>query len=662
MDQHVPPGPGGLPARELLQIMEISREGDRREGILMRQGRGWFHVAGMGHEAIGALAYLVEEGDYVFPYYRDRALMLALGMSNYEIAMGYFAREGSYGNGRSMPGHYTCRRLNAFTIATPTGAQCLPAAGAAWGLRLAGQGRVALACIGDAAIRQGEYYEAMALAIQEHAPLVMVIQDNGYGISTRTAPQNPYGLGVLDPGCVVRADGRDPHALYEAGKAAFDRARAGDGPTVLWCELDRLASHTSSDDQRVYRSPEELAEAAARDPLPRLAERLIADGRLTGDEWQAMQERAVQEVDADYKRAEKLPAPSVKEAACQVVARGETPRPAPALSGQPDGTTTMVTAIRDTLQAAMDGDADIIMFGEDIADPKGGVFGFTKGLSSAHDGRVVNSPLAEATIVGSGVGLAAVGRRPVFEIQFVDFMGPALNALVNQATTVRWRSHGEWTCPLTILSPCGAYLPGGGAWHSQTNEGFWAHVPGLRVVCPSTPEDAAGLLWTCIYGDDPTLFLIPKHIMRKRVPFRPSAAIPLGKSVVRREGTDLTLVTWGNGTELAETAAGRCAEMGVSMEVVDLRCIAPCDWEGITASVAKTGRLIVLHEDARTGGFGDTIVAEMTSRPDRWNHFLSPPQVVAREDTHVPFCPELEYGVLPDLEDLLAAVQVVMES
>lgn len=662
MDQHVPPGPGGLPARELLRIMALSREGDRREGILMRQGRGWFHVAGMGHEAIGALAYLVEPGDFVFPYYRDRALMLALGMSNYEIAMGYFAREGSYGCGRSMPGHYTNRRLNAFTIATPTGAQCLPAAGAAWGLRLAGEGRVALACIGDAAIRQGEFYEAMSLAIQEMAPLVMVIQDNGYGISTRTAPQNPYSLNVLDSRWVRRVDGRDPFALYEAGRSAFDRARLGDGPTVLWCEVDRLASHTSSDDHRVYRSPEELAEAATRDPLPGLAHRLISEGTLTEDEWKAIQEEAAGEVDRDYKRAEKLPAPSIAEAAVQLLGACETERPAPPLSGQTDGTTTMVAAIRDTLQCALDGDQDIIMFGEDIADPKGGVFGLTKGLSSSHAGRVVNSPLAEATIVGSGVGLAAVGRRPVFEVQFVDFMGPALNALLNQAATVRWRSHGEWTCPLTIISPCGAYLPGGGAWHSQTNEGFWAHVPGLRVVCPSTPEDAAGLLWTCIYGDDPTLFLIPKHIMRKRVPFRPTEAIPLGKSVVRREGSDLTLVTWGNGTELAEIAAERCEAMGLSMEVLDLRSIVPCDWEGISASVEKTGRLIVLHEDSRTGGFGDTIVAEMTSRPERWNYFLSPPQIVAREDTHVPFCPDLEYGVLPDLEDLLAAVRVVMES
>jgi 2-oxoisovalerate dehydrogenase E1 component len=323
---------------------------------------------------------------------------------------------------------------------------------------------------------------------------------------------------------------------------------------------------------------------------------------------------------------------------------------------------TMVAAVNQTLLRALEEDERTIIFGEDIEDPKGGVFGLTKGLSNQFPTQVFNSPLAEATIVGSAVGLAATGWRPVFEIQFIDFLAPALNQLMNQAASLRWRTCGEWACPLTLIAPYGAYLPGGSLWHSESNEGIWAHIHGLNVVIPSTAEDAAGLLWTAIHGSDPTLFLLPKHIFRKRTPVHPECEpLPLGKAAVRRDGQDVTLVSWGNCLEIAEEAAERMEDEGVSVEIIDLRCIVPCDYQTIAQSLAHTGRLVVVHEDARTTGFGQSIITEITSKPEWFNLLLSPPQLVARQDVHVPYHPMLEYAVLPDLNDVLSAIRLVME-
>lgn len=289
------------------------------------------------------------------------------------------------------------------------------------------------------------------------------------------------------------------------------------------------------------------------------------------------------------------------------------------------------------------------------------MFRFTAGLSTRFPGRVINSPLAEATIVGLGAGLALSGFRPVFEIQFIDFMATGFNQLVNQVATLRWRSNGEWKCPLVIYAPYGAYLPAGGMWHSQSNDGWWAHTPGLRVAVPSTPADVVGLFWSAFQDEDPSLILIPKHIFRVRMQAPRFDVIPFGRAAVRREGADVTLVTWGSCTELAEKAAERMADQGVSIEVIDLRTLVPCDWPTIEASLRKTGRLVVVHEDNRTCGFGQAVIAEMTSRPERFQLLLSPPQLVARLDVHVPFCPDLEYATLPDLERVLEAIRITLE-
>ena len=649
-----------FPKLDLLRTMMLSREGDRREGILMRQGKGWFQVPGMGHEAIAAIAYHLRPDDYIFPTYRDRALMLARGMTTREIALDFMARAGSSSEGRNMPAHYSSRALNVFSVATPTGAQCLPAVGAAWGIKLAGDDRVVVCSIGDAATRQGEFYEAVCHAIQESLPIVFVVEDNQYGISTPTRNMLPMRLQVFDERWVVFVNGRRADEVYEKAGEAIRKARTGGGPTILWCEIDRLSSHTSADDHRVYRPADEIEAMFERDPIRLLAEQLIAEGALTQEQYEQMQADITREVDAIYQEVERIPLPDPAHVLDHLY--GEPPahyQPLPLeVESEP---TTMVAAFNRTFHAAMETFDNIVVFGEDIEDPKGGVFGFTKGLSSKYPERVRNSPLAEATIVGTAVGLAAMGYRPVFEIQFIDFITPGFHQLVSQIATLRWRSKGEWKCPLVIYSPYGAYLPAGGMWHSQSNDGWWAHTPGIRVAIPSTPEDIAGLFWAAIQDDDPTLLLIPKHIFRVRMPVQAYRAIPFGKAAVRREGTDVTVVAWGNTLELAFQAAEQFAQQGVSLEIIDPRTLVPFDWETVEGSLAKTGRLVVIHEDNRTCGFGQAIIAEMTSIPERFNLLLSPPQLVARYDVHIPFCPELEYAVLPDLARVMRAIQTTLE-
>jgi 2-oxoisovalerate dehydrogenase E1 component len=648
-----------IPSRELLHLMAAAREGDRREGILLRQGKGWFQVSGMGHEALAALAYAMRPDDYLFPYYRDRALVMARGVSNYDLALSYFAKQHSSSGGRQMPGHYSDRSRNIFSVATPTAAQCLPAAGAAWGFKMAATDHVVVVTVGDAAIRQGEFYEALSFAIQESLPVVFVIEDNRYGISTPTEKFFPYRLGVLAENCLRRLNGRDPVCVFEAGQEAIEKARRGGGPTVLWCEVDRLCSHTSSDDHRLYRAAEDIAADQQRDPLDLMARRLIAEGMLTQEEWETELADIARSVDADYRAAETDEDPKPAEATEFLFGASPSLGPPPV---QFADAATMVNAVNQTLLRALEENPQVILFGEDIEDPKGGVFGVTKGLSRQFPERVLNSPLAEATILGSAVGLAATGWRPVFEVQFIDFIAPAINQLMNQVSSLRWRTCGDWSCPMVILAPYGAYLPGGSLWHSESNEGMWAHIHGLKVVVPGTPEDAAGLLWTAIHGNDPILFLLPKHIFRKRLPF-PSQpdAVPLGKAAIRRVGQDVTLVSWGNCLELADAAAEQMEHESISVEIVDLRSIQPCDYQTIAASLAKTGRLVVVHEDARTTGFGESIIAEMTARPEWFNLFLAAPQLVARKDVPIPYNPILEYSVLPDLEAVLAAVRLAMQ-
>jgi 2-oxoisovalerate dehydrogenase E1 component len=639
---------------DYLRLMLLSREGDRREGILLRQSKGWFQVSGMGHEALGALMYALRSDDYIFPYYRDRALMLARGISTYEMALAYFAKQDSSSAGRQMPGHFSSRELNVFSVCTPTGGLLLPACGAAWAMKLDGKDSIALASVGDAATRQGEFFEAISFAVQEKLPVVFLVEDNKYGISTPTEKFLPFRLGLIPENLYVRLDARDPQSVFCIGSEAVQKARRGEGPTIIWADLDRLASHTSSDDHRVYRSAGDIEEMGKRDPIRLAADKLIAAGELDEEGFKALHDEVVRLVDADYLRAEKQTDPRADSTLAHCFGpEGEAP--APPL--EPSTRTTMVSAINSVFRSALEESSKTVFFGEDIEDPKGGVFGLTKGLSKDFPKQVFNSPLAEATVMGVAVGMAAYGFRPIFELQFVDFMAPGWNQITTNMSSIRWRSNGAWSCPCVVYAPCGAYLPGGSLWHSQSNESYLAHTPGIRLAVPSTPEDAAGLFWTAIQGNDPTFILIPKHVFRKPVEVTSAEPVPFGKAKIVRPGKDVTLVTWGNCVELSQEVA---AKSSADVEIIDLRSLVPCDYSSITKSLEKTGRLVVVHEDNRTSGFGQTIVAEMTSHPERWNLFLSPPQLVARDDVHIGYNPVYEYAALPDAGQVLRAIELVM--
>ncbi|CAG0961541.1 2-oxoisovalerate dehydrogenase E1 component [Burkholderiales bacterium] len=647
--------PGAIPDRvALLRTMLAVRAGDLREEKLLRQGRGWIHIPGQGHETLAAIAAFLEPGDLLFPYYRDRALFAARGVSALEMARDYLATVTSSTGGRMMPVHGSYRRLGIYPPATPTASQCLPAVGAAWALALERRQRIVLTTVGDASVRQGEFFEALALAVEMALPVVFVVEDNGYGISTPTRHQLPMRIGLFAAEYATPIDGRDVDALAHRARDAVARARAGGGPSLLWVELDRLTSHTNSDDHRVYRSAEDIAAMRARDPVERFAAELVSAGALAPAALAAMRASVEREVDDAFARAESESAPGPASAATDLV--GPSSRDGVALPfALTERENTIAAALHRTLGEALDRLPATILFGEDVEDPKGGVFGFTKGLSTRHPGRVRNAPLAEATIVGAGVGLAAAGLRPIVELQFIDFAAPALNQLANQLATLRWRSRGEWTAPLVLYAPHGAYLPAGSAWHSQSNEGWWTHIPGLRVAVPSTPADAAAILWTALNEHDPTLILIPKHVMRLRQPITRTAR-GFGRARVVRRGKDVTLVGWGNGVEIALAAADALAAR-VSVEVIDPVSLVPFDWEAVEASVARTGRLVVIDEDARTGCFGQTIVAEMVGRESRFAHFLSAPRLVARTDGHVPYHPDLESAVLPDVGRVCAAIE-----
>jgi 2-oxoisovalerate dehydrogenase E1 component len=648
-----------LPTREFLHLMLISRECDCREAILIRQGKGWISEPGMGHEATAALGYHLRPEDYLFAYCRDRPLYLACGVTLEQLASDFFASSNSTSLGRLMPQHCSVRKLNIFPGVTAQGAECLPAAGAARGLKLAGTPGVVLCTIGDAATRQGEFYEALCLAVQEKLPIVFLVEDNGFGISTPTQSLLPMRMGIFDNQLVERINGRNILELLAAGSSIIEKARAGGGPTIFWCELDRLGSHTSADDQRVYRSAEELAQMAERDPIKLFSDALIEEGELTREELQQMEREVELLVSVTYEKAATEPAPDPARALEHLYGPPVELPPIPFQS--PGDSVTMVQAINRALHSGMERFPEMLAYGQDIEDPKGGVFGFTKGLSSRFPERVSNSPLAEATIIGTAVGLAATGYRPVFEVQFVDYLTPGFHQLVTQMATLRWRSCGQWICPAVIYAPYGAYLPGGGQWHSQSNDGWWAHTPGIRVAIPSTPEDAAGLFWSAFHSDGPSLILIPKHLMRLRKPALRFRSVPFGEAAVRREGKDCTVVSWGNCLEIAEQAAIQMDREGVTIEIIDLRSLVPCDWLTIEKSLAKTGRLVAVHEDNRTCGFGEAVIAEMTTNPKRFQMLFAPPQLVARPDTHIPYHPDLEYAVLPDLAGVVQAIRTTLE-
>jgi 2-oxoisovalerate dehydrogenase E1 component len=637
----------------LLTILLESRHGDLREQNLNRQGKGHFHVSGMGHEGLAALGVAMAEGDYVVPYYRDRALVLGRGVASRELALDYFAKRKGQSHGRQMPSHYSYASRGIWSVPTPTGSQLLPACGIAWGIQLDNKSNVVVTTVGDAATRQGDFFEAVCFAKERKLPVLFVVEDNKYGISSPTQKINPRALDVLQPNDWQEIDGSEVQQIYDAGVKAFESMRGGGGPAFFWVNMERLSSHTSSDDHKLYRTAEELAEGEKCDPLKRWSERLIADGVITADEYAKLDQEIKERIRNEFAEAEKAEDPSADELQLQVTAA------LPQLDDEvlPPGKYRIGDTINKTLRLGLKESGDRIIFGEDVEDPKGGVFRLTQKLSTEFPKQVYNSPLAESTILGVACGLASYGKRPVFELQFIDFIGPAWNQLVTNLSTLRWRSFGTWTCPVVIYAPYGAYLPGGSLWHSQANEAALAHYPGINVVIPSTPEDAAGLLWTAMHCEDPTFVLVPKHLLwAEHESTEPVKAVPLGVARKRNAGSDVTLVAWGNTVEKSLEAL---AEIGgeIGVDLIDLRSIVPWDRAAIEESVARTGRLVVVQEDSENCSVGQMIVAHLAGLPEIWNELIAPPILVSKTNVMIGYNPIYEYAALPDVKRIVAALR-----
>src|SRR5437870_3287977 len=417
--------------------------------------------------------------------------------------------------------------------------------------------------------------------------------------------------------------------------------------------MERLTSHTSSDDQKLYRNEQELRELEKFDPLKCWKDQLIEEGLITAEDFARLDSEIRERIRREYTEAEKAEDPSPNELLANVT------KPSPKIEKEilPPGKYRIGDTVNKTLRLGLEEDRGRILFGEDIEDPKGGVFRLTQKLSTAFPKQVFNSPLAESTILGVACGLAAYGKRPVFELQFIDFIYPGFNQLVTNISTLRWRSSGNWKCPAVIYAPYGAYLPGGSLWHSQANESALAHYPGLNIVIPSTPADAAGLLWTAMHCEDPVIFLIPKHLLWAEHEYaEPIRAVPFGQARKRTDGSDVTLVAWGNTTEKAPEAIAKI-NTEARVELLDLRSIVPWDKESVEKSVRKTRRLVVVQEDTETCSVGQMIISHLAGNAEHWSTMISPPTPISKGNDEIGYNPLYEYAALPDVDRIMAAIR-----
>ncbi len=669
----------GLGKDQLLdayKLMKTSRLLDAKMLVLLKQGKSFFHIGCMGHEAVQVAATVaLEQGrDWAYPYYRGQALCLGMGMKPYECLLSFLAKgDDPNSGGRQMPQHYGHKDLNIPSQSSPTGTQFLQAVGCALASKRnfakqkngarAGGLEVTVVTAGDGTTSQGDFHEALNWAAREKAPVVFLIEDNGYAISVPVRDQTPGGKVVhlgrgYDNLESVEVDGCDFLKSYRVLKKAVERARRGDGPTLVVGDVVRLLPHSSSDDQRKYRPEGELTEDKARDPVEQMRSVVKKATGMSDQDLDKLDEQLKAEVDAEAERAEAAPSADRSTALDWVLS--DTPEPAEVDPTPDGGEVVLVDAINRALAEELARDERVLVFGEDVAGKKGGVFTATRGLTDRFgEDRVFNSPLAESSIIGVAIGMAVRGLRPVPEIQFGDYIWTAMMQIRNELSTMRYRSNNAFSCPVVVRVPVGGYIHGA-LCHSQNIESYFAHIPGLKIAHPSTALDAYGLLKAAIRGDDPVLFLEHKGLYRQNhaksvLPAGTDWVLPFGKGIVRQEGEDITVVTYGALVQRTIQASKKLEDDGISVEVVDIRTINPVDWALIEQSVKKTGKVMVAHEDTRFGGFGGELAAEIGERC--FEHLDGPVRRLGAADSPVPFNWDLEEEVLPQIDGIAQALR-----
>ena len=724
-------GSGGLSRQRMIDIyrlMYLSRRVDDREILLKRQQKIYFQISAAGHEALQVAAELAMRPgyDWFFPYYRDRALCLTLGVPPYDMLLqAVGAATDPASGGRQMPTHWSSPALHIVSTSSSTTTQLLHAVGCAEAGRYFSRhpgaaakaendyrafrdvefhgDEVVLTCLGEGSTSQGEFWEALNTASNNKLPVVFCVEDNGYAISVPVEVNTPGGnisrLVANFPNFhFAEVDGTDPEACLRAFEVAVAHCRAGNGPAFVHGHVVRPYSHAFSDDDKHYRSAAEREADALRDPLAKMQMRLLREGILTEEEINALEQSLDLEAAQSAERAIEAPLPLVADIERHVYSENLDPTSptfatekiqaqpeGPSLAGEASaslagggvagsakgsGPRTMADLINACLHDEMRSDERIVVFGEDVADDsreqslgevegKGGVFKLTAGLQTEFGSdRVFNSPLAEANIVGRGIGYAVRGMKPVVEIQFFDYIWPAMHQIRNELALMRWRSNGAWAAPVVLRVPIGGYLTGGSIYHSQSGESIFTHIPGLRVVFPSNALDANGLLRTAIRCDDPVLFLEHKRLYREtygRAPYPgPDFAIPFGKAKVVRPGKHITLVTYGAIVPRALQAAQKAQQQGIDVEVLDLRTLSPYDWEAIATSIRKTSRVIVAHEDMLSWGYGAEIAARIAD--ELFDSLDAPVKRIGSMDTFVAYQPVLEDAILPQPESILKTI------
>ena len=662
----------GYSKKDLLNIykkMALARRLDEKQLIMLKQGKAFFHIGCSGHEAsqMAAAQNMIPGKDWSYPYYRDAALCLGLGMTSKEQLLSFLAKaDDPNSGGRQMPQHYGHKDLRIVSQSSPTGTQFLQAVGCAMSRKWENDHEVVYVSSGEGSTSEGEFHEALNWASREKLPIIFHIQDNEYAISVHVSEQTS-GSSVFS-----MVNGYDNLSRYEvdgtnffetdlAFREAIERARQGKGPSVIVSHVVRLLSHSSSDDQKKYRKKEDLDKDKNRDPLLVFEKNCIKNKILKENDFEKLRNEIIQIVDQDAEWADKQNHPDPNSATNNIYSNepnlNETP------SNYKNEKIVLVDAINHAMHEEMKLNDKMIIYGEDIADPKGGVFTATKGLSDSFgDKRVFNSPLAEASIVGTAVGLATTGWKPCVEIQFGDYIWPAMMQIRNEVASMRYRSNGSWKCPMVIRVPVGGYIHGA-ICHSQSIDGYFMHMPGIRIAYPSNAEDAKGLLKAALRMDDPVLFLEHKGLYRQGFAASKEPdenyVLPFGIGKKIMEGDIVTVITWGAMVQKSIEAINILEIDNGIIDLIDLRTLNPLDYEMIGESVKKTGKILIVHEDNKMNGPGAEISAHIAE--NYFDDLDAPIMRVASSDSHIPYNWHLEEKILVQTEDIQKALKELLE-